>query len=373
MQFSKVVGQKELKQHLVREVKGGKISHAKLFLGKEGYGTLPLALAFIQYLFCKNKGEDDSCGTCDSCLKIAGLQHPDVHFSYPTVLAEAKTSKEIFSLWRKKVVDDPYFDLNEWTNFIDPKGRKPVIGTDESLEIIKSLSLKSYEGGYKVMIIWAIEEMNTVSANKLLKILEEPPAKTLFILIGTSQERLLQTIISRTQILRIPRISTEDLSLHLREQYAMGMSTADSIALRSEGNLVDAREFADSSSTLLNEDREMFIELMRVCYKKDVLKMIDWSEKMGGETKERQKSFIQYCLHMFRQSLLKNYTNDVLLRVSNEEADFLKNFARFITGNNIISFNESFNNAYYYIERNGNSKIIFTNVCFNVMRYIHIA
>lgn len=372
MQFSKIVGQNELKQHLIQEVNGGKISHAKLFLGKEGYGTLPLALAFVQYLFCKNKQEHDSCGTCDSCLKISDLQHPDVHFSYPTVLSEAKTSKEVFSFWRKQILENPYFDLNEWTNTIDPKGRKPVIGSEESLEIIKSLSLKAYEGGYKIMIIWAVEEMNIVSANKLLKILEEPPAKTIFLLIGTSQERLLQTILSRTQILRIPRIETDELSRFLRENYQLSMSNADSIALRAEGNLIEAREFSHESAQMA-DDREMFIELMRVCYKKDVIQMLDWSEKIGGETRERQKNFLQYCLHMFRQSLLKNYTEEVLLRVSKEEADFLKNFARFITGNNIISFNETFNNAHYYLERNGNPKLIFTNVCFNVMRYIHVA
>lgn len=372
MQFSKIVGQNELKKHLIQEVNGGKISHAKLFLGKEGYGTLPLALAFIQYLFCKSKSEHDSCGTCDSCLKISGLQHPDLHFSYPTVLSEAKTSKEIFSFWRKKVLDNPYFDLNEWTNTIDPKGRKPVIGSEESLEIIKALSLKSYEGGFKVMIIWGVEEMNVVSANKLLKILEEPPAKTIFILIGTSQEKLLQTILSRTQVLRIPRIETEDLSLYLRETYSLSISNADSIALRSEGNLIEAREYTTEGSQI-NDDRELFVELMRVCYKKDVIQMIDWSEKISSDTRERQKSFLQYCLHMFRQSLLKNYTEDTLLRVSNDEAGFLKNFARFITGNNIMAFNDTFNDAHYYIERNANPKLVFTNVCFNVMRYIHIA
>lgn len=372
MQFSKVVGQNELKKHLIREVNEGKISHAKLFLGQEGYGTLPLTLAFIQYLFCKNRLENDSCGTCDSCIKISDLQHPDVHFSYPTILSEAKTSREIFSFWRGKVLESPYFDLNEWTNTIDPKGRKPVIGSEESLEIIKALSLKSYEGGFKVMIIWAVEEMNAVSANKLLKILEEPPAKTIFILIGTSQEKLLQTILSRTQVLKIPRIGTEELSLHLREQYNLSISNADSIALRAEGNLIDAQEYTNGSSQI-NDDRELFIDLMRACYKKDVLQMLDWSEKIGSDTRERQKNFLQYCLHMFRQSLLKNYTEDLLLRVSKDEADFLKNFARFITGNNIISFNETFNDAHYYIERNANPKIIFTNVCFNVMRYIHVA
>jgi DNA polymerase-3 subunit delta' len=372
MQFSKIVGQHDVKRHLIHEVNGGKISHAKLFLGQEGYGTLPLALAFVQYLFCKNKQENDSCGECDSCLKITNLQHPDLHFSYPTILSEAKISKEIFSFWREQILEEPYFDLNGWTDRIDPKGRKPVIGSDESLEIIKALSLKSYEGGYKVMMIWGIEEMNTVSANKLLKILEEPPAKTIFILIGTSQDKLLQTILSRTQILKIPRIETEELSLFLREKYELSISNADSITLRAEGDLIDARAFAESSSQLSNE-RDLFIDLMRVCYKKDVLQMLDWSEKIGGETRERQKSFIQYCLHMFRQSLLKNYTEDVLLRVSKDEADFLKNFARFITGNNIVGFNETFNNAHYYIERNANPKLIFTNICFNVMRYIHVA
>lgn len=372
MQFSKVIGQGELKKHLIQEINSGKIAHAKLFLGQEGYGTLPLALAFVQYLFCKNKSENDSCGSCDACLKVTNLQHPDLHFSFPTILSEAKISKEIFPIWRKTILEEPYFDLNGWIQTIDPKGRRPVIGADESLEIIKALSLKSYEGGYKVMMIWGIEEMNLFSANKLLKILEEPPAKTIFILIATGQERLLQTILSRTQIVRVPRISTEDLSHFLRQKHELSISNADSLALRSEGNLVDAVEFIDSKSQV-NDDRDMFIELMRVCYKKDVINMIEWSEKIGSDTRERQKNFLQYCLHMFRQSLLKNYTDEALLRVSQDEADFLKNFARFITGNNIASFNETFNDAHYYIERNANAKLVFTNICFNVMRYIHVA
>jgi DNA polymerase-3 subunit delta' len=372
MQFSNIIGQSELKQHLIQEVNSGKISHAKLFLGQEGYGTLPLVLAFVQYLYCKNKQEQDSCGTCDACLKVANLQHPDVHFSYPTVQAEAKTSKAIYSEWRKKVIENPYFDMNGWTFYIDPKGRKPIIGSDESLEIIKSLALKSYEGGYKVMIIWGMDEMNTASANKLLKILEEPPAKTLFLLVASSQDKMLQTILSRAQITRVPRIETDELSLYLRKKFDLSISNSDSITLRSEGNLIDALAFANDS-TQLNDDRELFIELMRVCYKKDVNMMLDWSEKIGSDTRERQKNFLQYCLHMFRQSLLKNYTDEVLLRVSKDEADFLKNFARFITGNNITDFHETFNNAHYYIERNANPKLIFTNVCFNVMRYIHVA
>ncbi|HLU87874.1 MAG TPA: hypothetical protein VKZ44_08980 [Taishania sp.] len=372
MQFSQVVGQSELKAHLIQEINSGKISHAKLFLGNEGHGTLPIVLAYIQYLFCKNRNEHDSCGQCDSCLKISDLQHPDVHFNFPIVLAEAKSSKEVLPKWRSMIKSKPYFDMNDWTNYIDPKGRKPVIGTDQSLEIIKDLSLKSYEGGYKIMIIWGVDEMNTIGSNKLLKILEEPPAKTIFMLIASSQDKMLQTILSRTQITRVPRIEVDALSRHLRDHYEMSLSNADSVALRAEGNLIDALNFINDSPQIA-EDRELFIELMRVCYKKDVNLMLNWSEKIAGESRERQKNFIQYCLHMFRQSILKNYTEDMLLRVSNEEADFLKNFSRFITGNNIVAFNESFNNAHYYIERNANPKLVFTNVCFNVMRYIHFA
>lgn len=371
MQFSDVVGHNEIKNQLIHEVNTGKISHAQLFLGNEGNGSLPMALAFVQYLFCENKQDFDSCGICASCKRVSTNQHPDIHFSYPTVLSISKFSKDFLPIWRKQLDDNPYFDLNQWTNLIDPKGRKPVIGSEESLEIIKSLSLKSYEGGYKVMIIWCADEMNTTCANKLLKILEEPPRKTLFLLIGRSQDLMLQTIISRTQILKIPRISQEDLSQYLRKT-GLSAQNADSIAARAEGDLVQALNAVSDQSDDLT-DKDLFIELMRVCYKKDVLKMIDWAEKVSTESKERQKIFIKYCLHMFRQSILKNYTDEVLTKVTNDEADFLKNFAKFITGNNIQEFMKTFDDAYFYLDRNANGKIIFTNVCFNVMRYIRAA
>lgn len=372
MQFSEVVGQEALKGQLIQEVKSGKISHAQLFLGNEGYGTLPLVLAFVQYLFCEQKGETDSCGTCASCTKVKHLQHPDVHFSFPTVLSISKIASEFFSNWRSEIAANPYFSLNHWTNAIDPKGRKPVIGSEESYEIIKRLALKSYEGGYKVMIIWCADEMNTTSANRLLKILEEPPKNTLFLLISNSQDAMLQTILSRTQLVKVPRISTEELSLFLRNKHGLNAQNADSIAARAEGDLILANEFALNGSDS-TDDQELFVELMRVCYKKDVLLMLDWAEKVGNESRERQKAFLKYCLHMFRQSMLKNYTEDILLRVSEGESKFLQNFSRFITGNNIGDFMETFNDGHYYIERNANPKILFTNICFKVMRYIHAA
>ncbi|MDB0011596.1 DNA polymerase III subunit delta' [Crocinitomicaceae bacterium] len=372
MQFKNVIGQEELKSHLIQEIRNDKVSHAQLYLGKPGYGPLPMALAFVQYLFCENKQEKDSCGVCPSCKKITELQHPDLHFSFPVVQAIEKKSDYFLPQWREQIKESAYFDLNDWLNKIDEKGRKPIIGTDESQEIIKKLSLKSYEGGYKVMIIWMAEEMNANCSNKLLKILEEPPAKTLFLLVCESQEYLLQTILSRTQIVKIPRLRVDEISTHLKENFNLSSEAANSISARSEGDFIETLEVL-SNSHEQDENRDLFIQLMRVCFKKNVLEMMDWAEKAAALSKEKQKIFLRYALHMFRQSIIKNYTDDQLTRVSDEEAQFLKNFSKFITGNNILDFSQTFNDAHYHVERNANSKILFTNICFKVMRYIHVA
>lgn len=372
MRFSEVVGHYELKKDLINEVNQDKVSHAQLFLGKSGYGVLPLALSFVQYLLCDNKQIEDSCGECASCKKVEKLQHPDLHFSFPTVQAISKTADGMISEWRQMIGENPYFDLNGWIKFMDPKERNPIIGKDESQEIIKKLNLRSYEGGFKVMMIWMAEEMNQSSANKLLKILEEPPGNTLFILMAESEEMMLQTILSRTQKVRVPRIKMDDLSAYLRANKNQSSGNADSIAARVDGDLIEAMEFLGDHLEQ-DENRELFIQLMRVCYKKNVLDMMDWSEEMSGKSREFQKVFLKYALHMFRQSLLKNYTDDMLTRVSDEEEDFLDKFARFITGNNIQSFLETFSDAHYHIDRNASPKILFTQLCFEVMRYIHKA
>lgn len=372
MHFKDVVGHKELKQHLIDEIKSEKVSHAQLFLGKPGFGPLPLALAFTQYLFCEQKGENDSCGECASCRKVQKLQHPDLHFSFPTVQAVSKVSDGLISDWRELLGATGYFDLNDWIKKTDPRERKPILGKDESQEIIKKLALRSYEGGYKVMIIWMAEEMNIAAANKLLKIIEEPPAKTLFLLVAASQDRILPTIISRTQLVKVPRISSEDLSLYLKNQRSIVGSTADSVTARADGDLLEALNLI-GDHTEQDENRELFIQLMRVCYKKNVLDMMSWAETIAEKSNEFQKVFLLYAIHMFRQSMLRNYTEDVLTRVSDEESAFLDRFSRFITGNNIQDFMATFNDAHYHIERNANSKILFMNLCFQVMRYIHKA
>ncbi|TNE55413.1 MAG: DNA polymerase III subunit delta [Bacteroidetes bacterium] len=372
MQFKDVIGQKEIKHHLIQEVLQDKISHAQLFLGSSGYGSLPLALAFIQYLFCENRQADDSCGTCASCQKVSDLQHPDLHFSFPVVQAISKQSDALLSEWREQVRERTYFSLNQWTQRIDPKGRKAIIGSEESLAIIKKLSLKAYEGGYKVMLIWMAEEMNGTCSNKILKILEEPPANTLFLLLAESQEYMLPTILSRTQIIKIPAIDSDELARHLRKKYHLEESVSRSVSAQTEGNLLEAVDLVEVSEEK-DQNRELFVQLMRVCYKKDVIPMFDWAEDISQLGKERQKTFLRYALHMFRQSMLKNYTDEQLIRVSDEEKSFLDKFAGFITGNNVFGFMEQFNEAHYHIDRNANAKILFTNLCFNVMRFIHRA
>ena len=371
MLFKDVIGQEKLKTHLIKEVLTEKVSHAQLFIGKPGVGSLPLALAFVQFLFCENKQKNDSCGECESCLQTQKLEHPDLHFSFPTVLAESKTSSPLMSEWRDQIKENPYFTLNTWVKRIDPKKeRKPIIGTDESLEIVKKLSLKAFKGGYKVMVIWMAEEMNSTCANKLLKILEEPTPNTLFILVAESNDKMLQTILSRTQVLLLPRIDWGDISNYLRQTKNISSSLIESISGRAEGDLLEAIQLTLSGATQ-NEYHTEFIQLMRVCYKKSVLEMIFWAEEISSKKVAHQKEFLKYALHMFRQSLLKNYSGEILIRVSEEEDSFLQKFAQFITGKNIQGFTDSFSEAHYHLERNANAKILFTSLCFQVMRYIH--
>ena len=371
MQFTDVIGQTRLKKHLIDEVNHNKVSHAQMFLGKMGYGGLSLALAFVQYLFCTDKQPDDSCGVCSNCRRINKLEHPDLHFSYPTVQTISKTASALIGEWRNQVAEQPYFGLNQWLKRIDEKERNPIISVHESQDIIKKLTLKSFEGGYKVMFIWMAEEMNTQASNKLLKLIEEPAPKTLIILLAESQDYILQTILSRTQITRIPCLDWDDVTSFLKTQRRIGSELMESVAGRADGDLVEAIELTKEDEK--DENHANFVQLMRVCYKKNVLDMITWAEDIANTSKENQKKFLQYALHMFRQSLLRNYTGDVITRVSEDEDAFLENFAKFITGNNILSMSESFSDSYYHIERNANSKILFTNLCFKVMRFIHEA
>ena len=372
MQFKDVIGLESQKQQLIKDVQNDRISHAQLFLGKMGFGSLPLALAFVQYLFCKARNAEDSCGTCPSCNKIRDLQHPDLHFTFPTVQSLSNTSDTQFPLWKEQIVKSPYLTLNNWIEASDEKGRNPIISKFQSQEIIKKLSLKSYEGGYKVSIIWMADKMNDACANKLLKIIEEPPAKTLFILLVENQASMMPTILSRTQLLKIHPLTDESLSEFIKNQGVLSTDVIQSIVSRANGDVNQANEMLRAAGEN-NENREDFIQLMRVCYKKDVIPMLDWAAHMSEKGREQQKHFLEYGLYMVRQSIMKNYTDNQLVRASAEEKAFLEKFARFISGNNVLPFMKLFDDAHYSVLRNAHSKLLFTNITFEVMRYIHRA
>ena len=370
MLFKNVIGQEELKQHLIQVANADKIAQTQLFAGQMGYGTLPLALAFIQYVFCENRQAHDSCGQCGSCKKVNDLQHPDLHFFFPVVQSISKVSSKLLPDWREQIKENPYFDLYEWTQRMDDRERKPIISTEESQEIIRKTALKSYEGGYKVYLIWMAEEMNAICANKLLKILEEPPDNSLFLLLCESTEHMLATILSRTQLVNIPRIQENVLSNYLVNTLYIDQNTAESIASFSEGNYIKATHQIEQQEN--TDFLELFKTLMRASFKKDVTAMMDWAEETAQQTKEKQKLFVGYALHLIRQSILLNYTSGSINQLSTDEAEFLKNFAKFIHGKNIQSFMQTMNDIHYHLERNANPKIVFTHLSFQVMRYIHV-
>ena len=372
MQFKDVIGHQNIKEKLIHGIQKNKVSHAQLFSGDLGYGTLGLSIAYAQYVLCLEKKENDSCGTCSSCLKINELQHPDLHFSFPTVQIESKTSNPFLSHWREQIKKNSYFTLLDWTQAIDIKRRQPIISVYESAEIQRKLSLKSYEGGYKITIIWMAEQMNSHCSNKILKILEEPTSKTIFILVSQDSENLLDTIKSRCQMLHLNRVDNASLKLHLKTKYHLDQKQSESIASFSEGNIIKAEE-------LINLDEQEgslcdnFIGLMRSSYKKNVLEMMNWAEGMAQVGKERQKMFLIYCSHMLRQCIIKNYGNAEKVKLSESELSFLKKFSPFINGNNIREFMKSIDDAYYQLDRNANPKILFTLMCFQSMRFLHKA
>lgn len=372
MRFSDVIGQRESIKHFVQEVQQNKVSHAHILSGKSGFGGLALALSISQYLMCENRSAGDSCGECPSCQKTAKLEHPDLHFAYPVVQSIDKTSDKFIAKWREQVLKNPTFSLESWSAFIDPKQRVPIIGVDQSQEIIRKLSVRSFEGGYKIMVIYGADSLNTAAANKLLKIIEEPPAKTIFILLCEDLEQILPTIRSRAQSWRLSPIDMDELASYIQRKHGLSSALAESVASRSGGDILQAEELTNAIENG-DENKELFIQLMRVCYKKNVIDMISWAEAIAVKSKYVQKDFLDYSLYMFRQSILRNYTGDQMTRVSQDEDDFLKNFARFITGNNLPDFLDKFSKAQYHLDRNANKELLFTDLCFHVMRYIHAA
>jgi DNA polymerase-3 subunit delta' len=377
MQFKDIIGHENVKNRLINTVNDSRISHAQLFLGPEGCGNLPMAIAYAQYIACENKQPNDSCGACPSCIKFQKLSHPDLHFVYPVATtAEVKkdpVSSNFVTQWREAIMDDSYLSLSNWQEKIETGNKQLLISKNESESILKILSLKTYESEYKTMIIWYPERFNIASANKLLKIIEEPPSKTLFILVAQDAEQIITTILSRTQLVKIGRIDESILAEELVRKYNLESGIAGKIAHQSDGNYIQARKLIEHSD-LEETFHELFKEWMRAAFKGNVPALINWSEEMAKTAfgREKQKQFLMYSLHVFRESLIKNYGDTDMERVADNEAKFLKNFAPYIHGANCIAIIELFNDAIYHIERNANPKVLFLDVSLKLTKQLRV-
>lgn len=380
MLFKDVLGQDHIKNHFTQSVSQGRIPHAQLFVGPEGSGTLAMAIAYAQYILCSNSGNENDNGNASCNLKFENYSHPDLHFVFPVATNDTVKSHPVSSHflqeWRAFLKENSYGGLFDWFKYIGIQNKQGQIGVDEASEINKALSLKAYEGGYKIMIIWMADKMNTAASNKLLKLLEEPPNKTLFILITESLDGILQTILSRCQVLDFIGLSETVIANALMEKENCEEKLAQKIAHQSEGNYNKALH-------LLNKDMDdfpfetWFIEWVRSAFKAKgnaaaIQDLIAWSENIASLGREVQKQFLHYCIHFFRQALLSNYQATDLVFFEPKENNFdLKKFAPFIDGNNITLIFNELEEAIYHIERNGNSKIILTDLSIKLTRLLH--
>jgi len=374
MNFAQIPGHKETKEKLIKSVREERVSHAQLFSGPEGCGSLALALAYARYVSCENRTPDDSCGTCKSCVKYEKMIHPDLHFVFPVIKDKKNTepvSDVFIEQWRDLVKKSPYFTINSWLNSIDVENAQGLIFASEAGEIIKKLNLKTFESDFKIMIIWLPEKMHQATANKLLKLLEEPPEKTLFLLVSDDPDKLPSTILSRCQIVKIPLFTEDEVREFLKAGSGAGEDKAADIARVANGNIIRAVELYENEDSSLGKLAQ-FKSLMRFAWKRDIISLINWSEEMAATGREAQKNFFSFSLRLLRENLmlsLDQLKND-LVYLAGEEASFSGNFHPFINQKNIYPLTDEFNLAFSHIEANGNAKIIFLDLALKVTRLI---
>ncbi|MBU2948276.1 ATP-binding protein [Zobellia uliginosa] len=379
MLFNHILGLSHIKSHLAGSADAGRVPHAQLFVGPEGSGTLPMAIAYAQYIICGNRDGENN-GANQSCnLKFDSLAHPDMHFAFPVSNSDKVKSHAVsnhyMEEWRKFVKEQPYGNLFDWYRLIGIEKKQGQIGVDEAQDIVRKLVLKSYEGGYKVMLIWMAEKMNTAAANKLLKLIEEPPNKTVFLLITEDEGQIIQTIRSRCQVLHFPPLAEEAMANALVEKGAL-REEALRIAHEANGNFNKALD-------LLNEDSEdlifekWFVQWVRSAFKAKgnksaISDLIMWSEEVAKTGRETQKKFLHYCVTVMRQAMLINFNaKDLAFMRIHTDGFSLDKFAPFIHENNILTIVKELEDAIYHIERNGNSKIILTDLSIKLTRLLH--
>jgi DNA polymerase-3 subunit delta' len=374
MNFSQIPGQKETIARLIRSVKEQRVSHAQLFSGPEGCGSLALALAYARYVSCENRTDSDSCGTCKSCVKYDKMIHPDLHFVFPVIKDKKNTepvSDSYIKEWREFVLKSPWFTMNNWLDSIEVGNAQGLIFATEAGEIIKKLSLKTFESEFKIMIIWLPEKMHLATANKLLKMIEEPPEKTLFLLVSDEPDKVIPTILSRCQLIKVPGFTNNDIRDFLVSNFNADVNKASEIARVANGNIIRAVQlYVNEDSSLHN--LENFKSLMRFAWKRDIISVITWSEEIAATGREAQKSFISYSLRILRENLMLSLDQlkNGLVFLAGDEASFSENFHPFINHWNIYPLTDEFNLAYSHIEANGNAKIVFLDLALKVTKLI---
>lgn len=370
MLFADILGHKELKKRLISTVENQRISHAQLFLGPEGSGKLSMAIAYAQYINCKNPHNGDSCGECSSCKKYNKLVHPDLHFVYPVVKTKKLTkpvSLDYIDKWRNFIKNSRYHSFQNWLKLLDSEKSQAMIYAEESKEIIRIINLKTFEAKYKVLIIYLPEYMNISAANKLLKAIEEPPPNTLYILVSENESKILKTILSRTQLVKFSRYSDEEVAEYLRVKDGnISSELITDIAKISEGNIVYAEQIFNDyllKGDSENENFNFFVDLMKYAYYMDFPNIINFINNISKLNREQQKLFLQYSLRMLRENFVMNISSeDELMHLTKKEKEFSKKFNKIIHQSNIFALYKHFNSAYYDISRNASAKIVFMDL-----------
>ena len=379
MLFKEILGLSHIKNHLALSADAGRISHAQLFIGPEGSGILPMAMAYAQYILCGNSGGENENGVQACNMKCNALSHPDLHFAFPVSnsnkVKSHAVSNHYMEEWRQFIQEQPYGNLFDWYRLIGIEKKQGQIGVDEAQDIVKKLALKSYEGGYKVMLIWMADKMNIAAANKLLKLLEEPPEKTVFLLLAEDEEQIIQTILSRCQILHFPPLAEEPIAQALIKK-GLVREEALRIAHEANGNFNKALDLMNKDSEDLVFEK-WFVQWVRSAFKAKGNKtaihdLILWGDELAKTGRETQKKFLHYCLAIIRQAMLLNYNVKELAYMRIHMEGFqLDKFAPFIHEGNVLVIIEELEKAMYHVERNGNAKIIFTDLSIKLTRLLH--
>jgi len=372
MRFAEIIGQKDVIDRLRKAKSEDRIAHALLFLGPEGSGNLALALAFAQFISCPNATTEDSCGTCPTCKKYNSLQFADLHFSFPYFNkpnTKETISDDFGTEWRNRLLQSPYFGVEEWVKELSKDNKQLIFSVPEAANIVRKLSLKSFEGGYKIMIIWMAEMIGDGVANKLLKIVEEPPANTLFFFVANSSENILNTILSRVQVIQVPKIDEESISQGLTN-LGLDPHKIPDIAHYSDGSWDVALRLRDNNDP--NEFLAMqFQTWMRHCYSKNIPALYFWSEKMATLAREDLKHFLLYALDQMRQNLVLNYTTENISRFTSSEKAFAQKFSPFINHLNIEDIMLELEAAHRSTGQNASIKILFFELSMRIFRLLN--